>query len=340
MTRVLLFVIGGLLCPQWGCAQDTSLPSALARCAAVEANGARLACYDALARSVAPLSGTVEAGPTAPAGATTIEVDARRQWTDTRLSVEAGESLVFHASGRVNACATSPCQDSRYGSDVGPDGFTNLPSLTGNGFPDMALIGRIGSGAPFLIGASRTVVAETSGELRLGVNDQVFTFSDNRGSFTVSIGGGSGSGSKTSLSGQDAVEAASKEVICSLSKAPCGLVDALKVYAQSQVGAFNTFCAGSSDSWAQKLFGLVYMSHQGVTWKSPQEFRERILQPAINNWFGTVVLLVPPFSRVTGAGADLYMAHYDPDNHLDYVDEAAFKRDFAAVHAQVCQSPR
>jgi hypothetical protein len=49
-----------------------------------------------------------------------------------------------------------------------------------------ALVGRVGDGAPFLIGFEYEFTTETSGELYLGVND-CCSFADNTGEFKVTI---------------------------------------------------------------------------------------------------------------------------------------------------------
>jgi hypothetical protein len=68
------------------------------------------------------------------------------------------------------------------------DGIPDQPisNLTLPGEKFCSLIGRIGDSKPFLIGLQRTpVIAETSGQLFLGVNDS--NFSDNKGESDVFV---------------------------------------------------------------------------------------------------------------------------------------------------------
>ncbi len=53
------------------------------------------------------------------------------------------------------------------------------------GVPTGALIGRIGTGQPFLIGTASSIAAPAAGQLFLGINDS--NVSDNQGSYQVEI---------------------------------------------------------------------------------------------------------------------------------------------------------
>lgn len=107
-------------------------------------------------------------------------VQANQPWTDTGIQVNAGDQVTFHAGGRI---ATMPGQP-----PVGPDGKTGdtsanypMPSAAAG-----ALIGRVGTGAPFLIGSQQAPIQmQSSGTLQLGVNDDFF--GDNAGTFSVAI---------------------------------------------------------------------------------------------------------------------------------------------------------
>jgi hypothetical protein len=125
-----------------------------------------------------------------PAGAirgaarvTTVVVNSKQAWTDTGLTVQAGDRLSFSASGTVQLSA---------GADdiADPKGARNgrmapeapLPrELAG------ALIARIGSGAPIVIGSRTDALrAPSSGRLYIGINDDYHE--DNNGAFRVEIG--------------------------------------------------------------------------------------------------------------------------------------------------------
>ncbi|HEX9367751.1 MAG TPA: hypothetical protein VF921_14065 [Vicinamibacterales bacterium] len=120
----------------------------------------------------APLPATV------PAGA--IQVDGARAWTDTGITVRKGDRIGFSAAGQVAF---------RTGGDlVGPQGS---PTETSPAAPVPALgvgglIGRVGTGAAFPIGAStQAITMPANGKLYLGINDA--GVSDNSGAFVVTI---------------------------------------------------------------------------------------------------------------------------------------------------------
>ena len=109
-----------------------------------------------------------------------IFVIPNQAWTDTGLSVTAGERLTITATGELdwntnNTCPSDKtCTNGPDGSDPGvPCGGT---TVTAPNLPCFSLIGRIGNnGTPFAVGASFSLPsAPASGELYLGVNDNYF----------------------------------------------------------------------------------------------------------------------------------------------------------------------
>ncbi len=109
--------------------------------------------------------------------AITVAVAGQVAWTPTSVMVTTGQHFEIQAEGVVHP---------RSGTSNGPDG---QPGGGGNallpGVSYGALIGRIGAGAPFLVGGDLSATAESSGELSLGVND--LQSNDNTGSFSVKI---------------------------------------------------------------------------------------------------------------------------------------------------------
>jgi len=110
-----------------------------------------------------------------------VSVSARERWVDTGLSVRAGQTLYFQASGRV-----------RWGPDRqdGPQGERNSPRNNARPIPSRpaaALIGRVGDGdAPFFIGDEQGPVRlRGAGRLYLSINDDALQ--DNSGAFRVTI---------------------------------------------------------------------------------------------------------------------------------------------------------
>jgi len=109
-----------------------------------------------------------------------VRVNAN-QWTDTGITVKAGDMVSFQASGQINF-GQSP------GQTAGPDGnpAAHSPNYPIPSLNVGTLIGKVGSSAPFGIGNNTAPVKmPASGKLLLGVNDN--ELKDNSGSFTVTI---------------------------------------------------------------------------------------------------------------------------------------------------------
>ena len=123
-------------------------------------------------------SGTNQVVGTGGEGAA-IAVPANTPWTDTNIVVVRGERVMFDASGDIMVAAQA--SGGVGGADIAPSG--RLPLSNGR---VGALIGRIGTGQPFLIGANdQAIVMPASGRLQLGINDE--HFADNTGAFSVVV---------------------------------------------------------------------------------------------------------------------------------------------------------
>jgi hypothetical protein len=113
-----------------------------------------------------------------PAGA--LQVDGARAWTDTGLTVRKGDRIAFSTTGQVAI---------RQGGDMVNAEGSPTESRTGAPIPAMGvggLIGRVGTGAPFPIGAgSQPITMPANGKLYLGINDA--GVADNSGAFIVTI---------------------------------------------------------------------------------------------------------------------------------------------------------
>jgi Ca2+-binding EF-hand superfamily protein len=130
----------------------------------------------------AETAGTQAAGAQA-AGNLTVRVNAQTRWTDSGLTVRAGDVITFSSQGQIQM------------SDNGDDVATPGGARSGRTAPDApvlnqkagALIARIGDySSPLFIGDRPTITAPVSGRLYLGVNDDHLP--DNRGEFTVTVG--------------------------------------------------------------------------------------------------------------------------------------------------------
>ncbi len=115
-----------------------------------------------------------------------IIVEANKPWVDTHIDVKQGTKISIHATGIVKIA----------GSDTGqiPSGFD--PSQSGADRAQLLcpytsmnymLVGKVGTGNCFEIGAEKNVTIQKDGRLYLGVNDGTNSFDDNSGSWTVTI---------------------------------------------------------------------------------------------------------------------------------------------------------
>ena len=149
----------------------------------------------ALALAVAPLNfaqtSTTQSG-SASVTSYQIDVDATKQWIDTKIDLRSGEKLRITAAGTITYPADKKHPDGR---TFGPDGLTR-------GFEDLiheyavtdaghgSLIGRLGDndGAqPFAIGASSDYEAPVGGRLYLGINQSMKDAGGAKGNFQVKI---------------------------------------------------------------------------------------------------------------------------------------------------------
>jgi hypothetical protein len=142
----------------------------------VSAPGARQLYAAQLAQ---PAGAVATAGQAAPPGSFTV--NAASGWVDTGRTVRRGQQLTFQSTGEIHFGA-DPSQVSEPNGKADPSQPTlPLPSA-GVG----AVIGRIGNGQPFLIGAGGPPVTMTgNGRLYIGINDR--ELGDNSGAFAVVI---------------------------------------------------------------------------------------------------------------------------------------------------------
>lgn len=110
-----------------------------------------------------------------------VDVDSRSGWVSTGLTVTQGQIVLFETSGTVQLSGDAADTAGAAGSFLGRRATGSyLPSeLAG------ALVGRIGSSAPFGVGDLSQITAPASGELFLSVNDDQRR--DNSGRFRVRV---------------------------------------------------------------------------------------------------------------------------------------------------------
>jgi len=121
-------------------------------------------------------------------GTIKVRVPANQAWTDAGISLRAGNVVSIKAAGLV-----SFARDNR--PRISPAGFPpNCDAMAPGGrggfpapqLPCESLLARIGQNGPiFEVGASRTIKAQESGKLYLGINDN--NVGDNSGAWTASV---------------------------------------------------------------------------------------------------------------------------------------------------------
>jgi hypothetical protein len=121
-----------------------------------------------------------------------IDVDATKQWIDTKIDLRSGEKLHFTATGTITYPADKKHPDGRtFGSDGLTRGFEDLIheyAVTDAGHG--SLIGRLGdndSAQPFAVGASSDYEAPVGGRLFLGINQSMKDAAGAKGNFQVKI---------------------------------------------------------------------------------------------------------------------------------------------------------
>jgi hypothetical protein len=121
----------------------------------------------------------------AAAGVSTIEVSTTG---DATYTISATGSAGYGYQGGTGPCAGYPTTEpdgSRYLGGTSCGGPKDDPNATLAGYPIGLLIGKVGNGAWFAVGADGSVPSGVSGMLTLAYNDS--DYSDNSGSYSVTI---------------------------------------------------------------------------------------------------------------------------------------------------------
>jgi len=118
---------------------------------------------------------------TSGGAARTIRVNAQQRWTDSGITVRAGERFTIDATGSIQLSENGQDTASAAGSASG----RKAPDAPVLNQPAGGLIARIDDYGPIFIGSRGTFTAPVSGRLYFGVNDDHLP--DNRGEFTVTL---------------------------------------------------------------------------------------------------------------------------------------------------------
>jgi Ca2+-binding EF-hand superfamily protein len=109
----------------------------------------------------------------------TIRIDAQQPWVNTGIYVTAGDVVTYQAEGDIQMSTNVQDRATPAGSITGRTA-NNAPR------PDQkagGLLARVGGSAIAFLGANGSFVAQNSGELLLGINDDHFP--DNSGEYRV-----------------------------------------------------------------------------------------------------------------------------------------------------------
>jgi len=116
-----------------------------------------------------------------------LKVTATQPWVGTPIQLSAGQTVTITASGTATSCNHDDC-DEFYQQYVDADGLDNTcPQCIMIDVPEMALVGRIGDGEPFLVGTNLTFTVESDGQLFLAANDEDIAYNDNEGTYDIIV---------------------------------------------------------------------------------------------------------------------------------------------------------
>src|SRR5271156_1074548 len=148
----------------------------------------------------APTIVRAQAQPTPPASAPSsanatayqIDVDATKEWVDTKVDLRQGEKLRITAKGTITYPADKKHPDGRtFGPGGLPRGFEDLIheyAVTDAGHGSLiARLGSDGGGQPFAIGETLEYEAPVGGRLFLGINQSMKDAAGAKGNFQVKI---------------------------------------------------------------------------------------------------------------------------------------------------------
>jgi hypothetical protein len=153
-----------------------------------------LACSAFLLAIAPPNSAQTSHGQSASANITSyqIDVDAAKQWLDTKINLRSGEKLRIIATGAITYPPDKKHPDGR---TFGPDGLERSFGDLIHDYPvpdagHGSLVGRLGdtdAAQPFAIGASSDYEAPVAGRLYLGINQSLKDAEGAKGNFQVKI---------------------------------------------------------------------------------------------------------------------------------------------------------
>lgn len=111
-----------------------------------------------------------------------VPVSSNSLWIDTGVTLASGETVCLTASGSWKPDPNQPAVNASGSSS--PCNATGCPIASAN---SGALVGKIGSGSPFVIGNTFKFTNTQSGKLSVMINDDTNHLGDNEGFVTLSV---------------------------------------------------------------------------------------------------------------------------------------------------------
>jgi hypothetical protein len=152
-------------------------------------------CFALAPKAVAAPQQSTPAGSAQSSAAATayqFDLDATKQWMDTKVDLRQGEKLHFSAAGTITYPADKKHPDGRmFGPDGLPRGFEDLIheyAVTDSGHG--ALVARLGSdddAQAFAVGRTLEYEAPVGGRLFLGINQSMKDAATAKGNFQVKV---------------------------------------------------------------------------------------------------------------------------------------------------------
>ncbi|MGI9255291.1 MAG: hypothetical protein ACR2J8_16220, partial [Thermomicrobiales bacterium] len=109
-----------------------------------------------------------------------LDLSAREEaWVNTGIDLRAGDRVAIQVEGRIVYCSPGACDQTM----VGPDGGGVECGDPGCG----SVLASDGKSDPLFVGSSRAFIAAAAGPLRLRIVDYPGMYTDNHGSYAVTI---------------------------------------------------------------------------------------------------------------------------------------------------------
>jgi hypothetical protein len=116
----------------------------------------------------------------------TVTVPSNVYWFKTSIPIKAGQHITMQVTGTANTWGGTPQGNSDPNGNLVPllcdDDACVLKNINYG-----VLVGKIGDGNPFKIGAYTEMVSVTSGEIQFVVNDKEGYYFDNLGEFEIKL---------------------------------------------------------------------------------------------------------------------------------------------------------